>query len=433
MEELLEKWILSDKRSSLRSFLIAIQRELPSKANIFMVGGLVRDILLEVPESKDIDLMVDRCGVDDLQKILQKLQDSKSIKKFQCVGKSFPVWKLRIKGFDEEIDLALARVEKSTGPGHKDFYFNAENISAKQDGERRDFTINAIFVRFTISIQDQLEFELIDYFGGLEDLQIGKIKAVGDPKLRILEDPLRILRALRFSHQRRFSIDRNLWEVIKSQSAHLIPHLSPDRIQVEVIKTIAANPRKAVQNYLECGLLEICFPNLRQYLPQQTPKFFPVNSLPSNIIVFPLLLCPWLELKEFDLKPGEIKTLVNILQLYHIPNIREIRAIITGFLRLINRYNTNYPDALQEKVLVSHVGSEILWLYTEFQRKFQLQPLKTQCSLPPRIDGSILKEWGLKPGPGFENLIMRVRQIQIEGITEVSEIKNRIMTELTVS
>lgn len=433
MEDLLREWILSEKRAPLRTFLIAIQRELPSEANVFMVGGLVRDILLGIPEAKDIDLMVDLCGVYDLQKVLQTLHKSKFIKRFQCVGKSFPVYKLRIKGFEQEIDLALARVEKSTGPGHKDFYFNAENISAKQDGERRDFTINALFVRFTNSIQGQLEFKLIDYFGGLEDLKIRRIKAVGDPKLRILEDPLRILRAFRFSHQRRFSIERNLWEIIKLQAIHLIPHLSPDRIQAEVIKTIAANPRKAIQNYLELDLLEICFPNLKSYLPQQTPQFFPLTSLPSNIIVFPLLLSPWLELKQFNLNKTEIKNLEKILQHYHIPNIKDIRAIITGFLRLINRYDTNYPDALQEKVLTSHVGSEILWLYTEFQRKFQLQPLKIQADLPPKIGGSTLSEWGLKPGPGFENLIMRVRQIQIEGITKTSEIKNRIMTELIVS
>lgn len=433
MKKLLGDWIRSENRSALRTFLLAIQEELPPEASVYMVGGLVRDLLLGVNSSKDIDLMIDLCGINDLEKVLQRLQRSKFIKSFQCVGKSFPVFKIRIGDLDQELDLALARVEQSTGPGHRDFHLNAENISARQDGERRDFTINALFVRFNKSSNNELNFELIDYFGGLADLQSQKIRAVGDPQLRIIEDPLRILRAFRFSHQKNFRIDQNLWEVIRNQSSDLLPHLSPDRIQSEVIKTIVANPLGAIKSYLECDILEICFPDLKCHLPKQTPQYFPVKALPTNLIVFPLILSPWLELQNFKLKQSDIKYLENILQKYHIPNIREIKVILTGLLRLIHRQDTNYPEALQEKILNSHLGSEIFWLYTLLQRKFQFDPLFNLPSLPSKLDGKEIMRWGIHPGRGFEDVLMRVRQLQIEGVITVSDLRMQIITELSLA
>ena len=112
------------------------------------------------------------------------------------------MFKIKIFEFDEDIDLALARTEVSTGLGHSDFEVNAERISAKKDGERRDFTVNALFIKFFLTDNQNLDLELMDYFNGVEDLKDRKIKAVGDPLLRMQEDPLRILRAYRFCNQK---------------------------------------------------------------------------------------------------------------------------------------------------------------------------------------------------------------------------------------
>ncbi len=432
MEKLLRNSIFSVNSGPLRKLLEQLCIKLPSGSNVYMVGGLVRDTLLGVTGGKDIDLMVDLCSKEAIINILIALKKANHIRSFQKVGKSFPVFKVRISQFEEDIDLALARTEVSTGPGHKDFEINAERISARQDGERRDFTVNALFIKFYLS-DNNLEFKLIDYFNGLEDLKDLKIRAVGDPLLRIQEDPLRILRAYRFCNQKNFIMDRKLFTVIQNHAANLIPTISPDRIQAEVIKTIQANPRKAIQAYLECDILNICFPQLSCFLPQQTPNFFSTYKLKSDRQVFPLVLCHWLELKAFKINPEEFKELEKLLKHYHIPYAKDIKLILGGLVKLANRYQTNYPDALQEKILTSHCGKEILWLYTEFQRRFQFSPLYDLAKLPEKIDSRIIIKWGIKAESGFEHIVMRVRQLQIDGISDIIELRNKVLMELSLA
>ena len=81
-------------------------------------------------------------------------------------------------------------------------------------------------------------------------------------------------------------MDRRLFEVIKKHSSKLLPSISLDRIQSEVIKTIQSNPRKAIQSYLECDILSICYPSLINYLPRETPIFFSTSKLESEKQVF---------------------------------------------------------------------------------------------------------------------------------------------------
>ena len=433
MEKLLRNTLFSETKRPLRQFLKQLCLKLPKESSVYMVGGLVRDILLNITEGKDIDLMVDLCSAEDIINILIALKKSNYLQSFQKVGKSFPVFKIKIYQFDEDIDLALARTEVSTGPGHTDFEIDAERISARQDGERRDFTVNALFIKFFTSDKHILDFELIDYFNGLEDLKNRKIRAVGDSLLRMKEDPLRILRAYRFCNQKNFTIDRRLFEVIRNNASKLLPSISFDRVQAEVIKTVQANPRKAIQDYLECDILNICFPELSCFFPQQTPNFFPTNKLKSDKQAFPLLLCPWLELKAFKVTFEEFKVLEKRLKHFHIPYAKEIKAILSGLIRLGNRYKTNYPDALQEKILTSHCGEEIFWLYTQFQRRFQFPPFSDLLNLPEKIDGRTIIQWGIKAESCFEDVVMRVRQFQIDGISDIAELRNKILMELSLS
>ena len=130
MEKLLRNTLFSETKRPLRQFLKQLCLKLPKESSVYMVGGLVRDILLNATEGKDIDLMVDLCSAEDIITILVSLKKLNYLQSFQKVGKSFPVFKIKIYQFDEDIDLALARTEVSTGPGHTDFEIDAERISA---------------------------------------------------------------------------------------------------------------------------------------------------------------------------------------------------------------------------------------------------------------------------------------------------------------
>lgn len=152
----------------------------------FCVGGCVRDALLGVP-SKDVDIEV--YGLDAIR--LQKLLESNY--RVDLVGESFGVFK--IHGFD--IDVALPRRETKLGEGHKGFDIQtAPNLSFEEATSRRDFTINAL-------MYDPLKCELIDCWGGVEDLQNGVLRHVSE---HFVEDPLRVLRAMQFAARYDFEV-----------------------------------------------------------------------------------------------------------------------------------------------------------------------------------------------------------------------------------
>ena len=104
MEKLLRNSIFSENSRPLKKFLEQLCIKLPFDSNVYLVGGLVRDILLGITGGKDIDLMVDLCGTETVKDILVALKKSKHLRSFQKVGKSFPVFKIRISQFDEDID-----------------------------------------------------------------------------------------------------------------------------------------------------------------------------------------------------------------------------------------------------------------------------------------------------------------------------------------
>ena len=184
---------------------------------------------------------------------------------------------------------------------------------------------------------------------------------------------------------------------------------------------------------MECDILNICFPKLAEYFPRQTPNYLSTSKLKLDKQVIPLLLCYWLELKTFKVSSSEFKELDKRLKYCHIPHTKEIKAILSGLVSLANRYETNYPDALQEKILSSHCGDEIFWLYTEFQRRFQFSPLRNLTNLPEKLDSRTIIKWGIKPESGFENIVMRVRQLQIDGIENNVELRNKVLTELSLA
>lgn len=126
----------------------------------------------------------------------------------------------------------------------------------KEDLSRRDFTINALAYNDKIG--------LVDYFNGLEDLEKKLIRAVGDPTIRFEEDALRILRAIRFSCQLDFSIDKPTYDAIIAKK-DLIKNISIERIRDELCKIlISDNPTKGISLLQETGLLEIVLPEINK-------------------------------------------------------------------------------------------------------------------------------------------------------------------------
>ena len=227
-----------------------------SAAKIYLVGGAVRDILLE-RETKDFDFVIAGVAAKELEKFLIGLGQ------VDLVGKSFGVFKFVPKGFRvgennfEAIDIALPRTEiAGMSGGYKDFEVQSDpDLPIEEDLSRRDFTINAL-------AWDLKEQKIIDEFNGLKDLDDKIIRAIGDPAVRFQEDYTRMLRAIRFSCQLNFAVEKKTYFEIKKQ-AKKIKNIAPERINEEFTKIIMSEKaEEGVRMMQEIGLLEILIPEL---------------------------------------------------------------------------------------------------------------------------------------------------------------------------
>jgi len=186
--------------------------------DVYVVGGSVRDELLG-KEPKDIDLLVTGFEYDNLLTLLRKYGKVKE------VGKSFGIIKYNKSGI--EYDIALPRLEKSIGEGHRDFEITSSPyISVEDDLKRRDFTINSIAYSFKTG-------EYIDPYNGMTDIENEVIRLVNDNAF--LEDPLRILRAVQFAIRFDFNIDADTLASMKANIG-LLKTLSEERILGEFDK-----------------------------------------------------------------------------------------------------------------------------------------------------------------------------------------------------
>lgn len=229
-----------------------IQKLFKSNGEVYLVGGNVRDHLLNIPH-KDFDLLVRKIPYSSLIELLKPFGNVSS------VGKSFGIVKFRPKNMLElEFDFSLPRIEKSTGAGHRDFDvdFNPE-IPVKDDLARRDFTINAMAI-------DLSSEEIIDPFSGQSDLKKGIIRQVF--KDTFVQDPLRLLRAVQFSARFEFPVEPETLDAMK-QHAKLIQTVSKERIIEEIRKLFMAEyPSKGFDLMRETGILKIIFPFIEKMI-----------------------------------------------------------------------------------------------------------------------------------------------------------------------
>lgn len=242
------------------------------EVEVYLVGGAVRDLLLR-RETKDYDFLVRRVAAPDLGDFLSRYG------KVSWVGKSFGVYKFSPAGFpiEEPIDVALPRTERSfnqTG-GYRDFEIQTDpNLPAEEDLRRRDFTVNAMAA-------DLKERRLLDPFGGLNDLEAGRLRAVGEPSLRFSEDTSRLLRGLRFACQFPFHFEEQTWNSLKAamgsanakreDGSHVVPR---ETIAKEFIKAMVADPVRAYDLWDESGAFAALIPELLEMKGCPQPEAF---------------------------------------------------------------------------------------------------------------------------------------------------------------
>ena len=213
----------------------------------YVIGGYVRDLLLQRP-SQDIDIVVHGSGIELAETAARRLGNLRV-----SVFKNFGTAMFRYKGM--EIEFVGARKESYRANSRKPI---VEEGTIDDDQKRRDFTINAL----AISLNQENYGVLIDPFGGLQHLEERLIKTPLDPGLTFSDDPLRMMRAIRFASQLNFQIEENTFQAI-AEYRHRLPIVSMERIMDEFNKImLSPEPSRGIRLLDEAGLLEIFFPEL---------------------------------------------------------------------------------------------------------------------------------------------------------------------------
>lgn len=226
----------------------------------FYVGGFVRDKILGI-ENKDMDIEVHGVKPAVLREILSEVGELLSY------GSSFGVYSLR--GYD--IDIAMPRKEHATGKGHRDFeVFVDPFIGTEAAARRRDFTMNAV-------MEDVLTGEIVDPFGGVQDLKKGIIRHI-DPQT-FVQDPLRVLRGAQFASRFGFAVADETSELCRGMD---LSALSRERVEDELKKALLKGKKPSVffEVLRSADGLDVWFPEVKALIGiEQDPKFHPEGDV----------------------------------------------------------------------------------------------------------------------------------------------------------
>ena len=218
----------------------------------YVVGGYVRDIFLERP-SNDIDVVVVGSGISVAEELKRMLGRKAHLSVFKNFGTAQV--KFRQKGMEHEVEFVGARRESYSHDSRKPI---VEDGTLEDDQNRRDFTINAM----AICLNCERFGELVDPFNGLADLEDGIIATPLDPEITFSDDPLRMMRCIRFATQLNFMIEDETFEALE-RMADRIKIVSGERIKDELNKIIlAAHPSIGFELLQRSGLLQIILPEL---------------------------------------------------------------------------------------------------------------------------------------------------------------------------
>lgn len=216
---------------------------------VYVVGGFVRDYLLGRTQKNDFDFVVVGSGIDLANKVHSKAKGASKLSVFKRFGTAMFKWE------DTELEFVGARRESYSEDSRKPF---VEDGSLEDDQKRRDFTINAL----AISLNSETFGDLIDPFNGVDDLEAKIIRTPLAPDVTYSDDPLRMMRAIRFAAQLDFEIEEKSFQAIK-ENAKRIKIVSNERVMDEFHKIMMTDrPSIGLKLLDDANLMQYILPEL---------------------------------------------------------------------------------------------------------------------------------------------------------------------------
>jgi tRNA nucleotidyltransferase (CCA-adding enzyme) len=392
---------------------------------VYLVGGIVRDLFLRV-RNLDVDIVVESDGITFAGMFVKKAGGR--MKTHQKFGTAIVVLPSGLK-----IDIATARLEYYESPAAMP---TVELSSIKKDLYRRDFTINTLAVRL-----NRKRFgELIDFFGGLRDIKEKTIRVLHS--LSFVEDPTRVLRAIRFEQRFDFRMCKHTQNLIKSAvNMKLFDRLTGERIYTELMLMFSeAEPLKVLKRMKEWDLLKFIHPNLKATL--EVERLF--DEIGKTLTWFRLL---YLDLKV-DTSYVYFLGLIDRLKDSIADETLERLAIPVRLRERIRLSRTRYRDVLyvfykEPKLPLSRVYDLLKSLDTEAillmmakakkdnARKYISLYLTRLRDTRVTLTGNDLKVLGIPPGPRYRKLLEELLNAKLDGTVgnreeEIAFVKQRI-------
>lgn len=422
----------------MKSVAVQIVRRLRARGfTAYLVGGCVRDLVMGV-RPQDYDVATE-ARPEEVQAVFQKTIP---------VGARFGVVIVRMRGRNYEV--ATFRKEHGYSDGRRpDVVVYG---TAREDVRRRDFTVNGLFY-------DPVQDKVIDYVGGVKDIERKVIRAIGDPEERFAEDKLRLLRAARFANRLGFRIEKKTADAVRRHAAE-IAQVSQERVRDELAKILTGPaPGPGLRLLDELGLLAEVLPEIKAMQGvAQPPQFHPEGDVWTHtLLMLDALKNPPLELALGALlhdvgKPAtftppkdptdrirfdrhtvvgeemtrhilrrfrfanETATLVSAIVREHlrfmdVPKMKE--STLKRFLR-VERFDLHL-QAHRLDCASSH-GDLSTWRFCKARLKALKKEGAEQALRPkPLVNGHDLIEMGLVPGPIFRKILTAVEDAQLEG------------------
>ena len=237
------------QNKNLKLFKLISKTAEDSGLSVYIVGGYVRDLLMKRAAPTDIDFVTEGSGIALAQSVAAAIDPETKVSVFKTYGTAM----FRYQGL--ELEFVGARKESYNAESRNP---SVEQGTLEDDQKRRDFTINAM----AISLNQESFGELVDPFHGVEDMEKRILRTPLEPEQTYSDDPLRMMRAVRFAATLGFSIEENSLKAIKKE-AHRIKIVTIERIMVEFNKImLSEKPSTGLKIMKDTGLLELIIPEL---------------------------------------------------------------------------------------------------------------------------------------------------------------------------
>jgi tRNA nucleotidyltransferase/poly(A) polymerase len=383
-----------------------IAQELNS--TVYCVGGYVRDLLLNVPNF-DVDLVVEGDGRELATRLARRLKGKVRIHDRFATASVV---------LDEgtKIDVATARTEYYEFPAALPM---VEKSSIREDMYRRDFTINTL----ALCLNPNKFGDLIDYFGGRKDIQNRYIRILYN--LSFVEDPTRILRAIRFEQRYRFTIETDTLRFAKDAiERRMLGKLSYKRILQELILILSEkDPMSALERMTDTGVWKYILPEVR--LEELTK--LPFKRIPivigwwENRYYGPKIQA-WLVYMLVIFSKLTESELADVLGRYPLDRYAQHSIEDSAYVPLMAQRITNDPAMRPSQLykMLNHLGTEnMLYLLLHIRQESTWDLIVKYCDLKERIkveiNGHDLKNLGLKAGPNFKLILEELYLLKLDG------------------